>query len=117
METDLAVSVKEPPKTFSRKDKRMFDDFGIEEFGMALGLGEEIGLGEQEDHLAQDLNEPEPMSLEECQMAPQRRRYNRPRKPAPRGSFEEWVRLVIDGEIDPYDSDRYPYRSFYDDPM
>ena len=93
----------------------LFDDFGPEEFGMALGFGEEVGLGEQEDREAQRQNEPEedlePMSLKD---------YKLPRgkivraKPAPRGSFEEWVRRVIDGEIDPHDTDEYP---IFNDPM
>ena len=108
----------------------LFDDFGAEELGMALGFGEEVGLGEQEDRRARKQNEAdeplidknplideEPMSLEEHKRS-RRVTSKRRRKPAPRGSFEEWVRLVIDGEIDPYDVDMYPYRrSFYDDPM
>jgi hypothetical protein len=97
----------------------LFDNIGPEEFGMALGLGEEIGLGEQEDWLARKESEAEedPLSLEEHKQHRQLQASNVRRKPAPRGSYEEWVRLVIDGEIDPYDVDRYPYSALYDDPM
>lgn len=97
----------------------LFDDFGPEELGMALGLGEEIGLGEAEDQRAGNLSEREedPLSLAEHKEYKLAKGPSRRRKPAPRGSFEEWVRLVIDGEIDPYDVEKYPYCSLYDDPM
>jgi len=97
----------------------LFDGFGPEDLGMALGFGEEVGLGEQEDWLARKENEQDddPLSLEEHKQQMSAQVKSTRKKPAPRGSFEEWVRLVIDGEIDPYDVDSYPYCSLYDDPM
>ncbi|RLI69222.1 hypothetical protein DRO91_07995 [Candidatus Heimdallarchaeota archaeon] len=95
-------------------DGGLFDDMGPEELGMALGLGEEIGLGEQEDRKAARENENEPISLQDYKLPGPNKGGRRHAKPARRGSFEAWVRGVISGEIDPNDVDQYP---LFNDPI
>jgi len=94
------------------------DGFGIEEFGMALGLGEEIGLGIQEDAVADIVNEPEPLSLDENRelMGP-KIKFKKDADLTSARMFERWVHKVIIGEIDPYDTDQSYSVDMFEDPM
>jgi len=92
----------------------MSDGLSIEGLGIALGLGEEIGQALTEDREAREESSPEPLSLQEnyslkCKITHKKQ----PRK----GSFEEWMRLVISGEIDPYNVEMYPRNPDFEDPM
>lgn len=99
----------------------MFGDdggFGVEEFGMALGLGEEIGLGVQEDAIADIANKPEPLSLEDNrQLRRSKPVFKKNAEKIYNRMFERWVHKVIIGEIDPYDRDQMVSVEMFEDPM
>lgn len=94
------------------------DGFGIEEFGMALGLGEEIGLSAQEDAIADEANKPEPLSLEDNRQLRQSKPvFKKNARKIHNRMFERWVHKVITGEIDPYDQDQSFSVDTFEDPM
>jgi len=93
-------------------------DFSIAEFGMALGLGEEIGLGVQEDIIADIANKPEPLSLEDNkQFRRSKPSFKRNYRVACDRMFERWVHKIITGEIDPYDPDLTNSPEAFEDPI